>query len=131
MSLPATAATAGAGAGAVAGAGASTAAGAAPPNSFLTQPKKLLPACAAGGVATQVGATGALLAAAAAADAAGAAVGSTAATATGAAATGSGLGGATGAGWSGSTPLITGSCLGLAFSRRLIETSSSGASIMV
>ena len=38
---------------------------------------------------------------------------------------------AIGAGWSGSTPLITGSCLALAFSRRVMPTSSSGSSIMV
>ena len=101
-------------------AGAATGAGASPPNSFLTQPKKPLPAVGAGGVATQLGATGA-------------AAGAVTAAATGAATTGagSGLGAATGAGWSGSTPLITGSCLALVFSRRLIETSSSGSSIMV
>ena len=54
----------------------------------------------------------------------------------GAAAGAAGLGASTtlgaGAGWSGSTPLITGSCLGLTdFSRRLIATSSSGSSIIV
>ena len=36
-----------------------------------------------------------------------------------------------GAGSSGSTPLMTGSCLALAFSRRVIPTSSSGSSIIV
>jgi hypothetical protein len=51
------------------------------------------------------------------------------------AATGAGAGAGTtragGAGVSGSTPLMSGSCLGLAFSRRVMPTSSSGSSIIV
>ena len=85
-----------------AGAGATS-----PPNRLFTQLRKPRPAGAAG-------VTGAAL---------------TGAT-TGAGA-GTGFGGAIGAGCSGRMPLITGSALALAFSRRVMPTSSSGSSIIV
>ena len=44
---------------------------------------------------------------------------------------GAGFGAVTGAGVSGRMPLMTGSCLALVFSRRVMPTSSSGSSIIV
>jgi hypothetical protein len=83
-----------------------TGAGSPAPNSFFTQAKKPPPVAGAA-AATAAAATGA-----------------------GAATTGSGLGTAIGAGVSGRMPLITGSCLALVFSRRVMPTSSSGSSII-
>ena len=74
------------------------------PNRLLIQPKKPPPAF-------------------------GKAIGATVGALTGAAA-GAAFGATTGAGVSGRMPLMTGSCLALVFSRRVMPTSSSGSSII-